>query len=98
MTSFPETVSHSLFQHQLSKWLASDDLAGEEISCGGPVLVYYTWSAVVRLVGCTAQITEATLGTVDGSEMNIQVIGNDSGGHSCSQHAECIICHPLDPP
>jgi hypothetical protein len=58
--SFPETVSdslcgnslvmqtHSLF-HQQSRWLVSDDLAGEDARCVGPGLV---WLHVV--CGCEA--------------------------------------------
>ncbi len=52
--SFPETVSDSFRQkffgcanqllHQLSRWLVSDDLAGEEAVCGCRGLV---WSHVV---------------------------------------------------
>ena len=52
--------------HQLSGWLHSVDLAGEDAGCG------YTWSAVVRPVGCTAKFSE----TANGREMNIQFTGN----------------------
>ncbi len=61
--SFPETVSDSLCRHslqllcsyanrllqQLSGWLVSDDLGGENAGCGGPGLV---WLYVV--CGCEA--------------------------------------------
>ncbi len=51
----------------------------------------YTWSAVVRLVGCTAKFSETPLEMVYGREMNIKFTGNSSGGHSCSQHANCTL-------
>ncbi len=54
--SFPETVSDSLCRNylvmqteQLSGWLDSDDLGGEDAGCGGPGLV---WLHVV--CGCEA--------------------------------------------
>ncbi len=43
----------------------------------------------VRPVGCTAKFSETPLETAYGREMNIQFTGNSSGGHSCSQHANC---------
>ncbi len=46
---------------------------------------------VVRPVGCTAKFSETYLETACVREMNIQFMGNSSGGHSCSQHANCTF-------
>ncbi len=55
----------------------------------------YTWSAVVRPVGCTAKFSEMPLEMAYGREINIQFTGNSSGGHSCSQHANCTLPQKL---
>ncbi len=40
----------------------------------------------------TAKFSETPLETAYGREINIKLMGNSSGGHSCSQHANCT--HP----
>ena len=74
--------------HQLSGWLVSDDPAGEEVRCGGPGLA---WSAVVRLVGCTAKFSTTMLDAAYDRGVNIQFSGNSFGGYSCSQNANCML-------
>jgi hypothetical protein len=49
------------------------------------------WSKVVRLVGRTAKFSKTMLAAAYGREMNIQLSSNSSGGHSYSQHANCIL-------
>ncbi len=103
--SFPETVSDRLCRNSL---VMQTDCCS---SCHGgwsqtslevkmldvEVLGWrgYTWSAVVRPVGCTAKFSEMPLETAYGREMNIQFMGNSSGGHSCSQHANCTLPQSL---
>ena len=55
----------------------------------------YVWSAVVRSVGRTAKFPKTMLKMAYGREINIKFSGNSSGGHSCSQHANCTLHHNL---
>lgn len=94
--NFSETVSHSLCRNSL---VAQTNCC---ISCVADwsqtitqvkepdveVLGWhgYTWNAVVRLAGCTAKFSEMTLETVYVSQINIQIVGNSSSGHTCQVH------------
>ena len=51
----------------------------------------YTWSVVVRPVECTAKFSKMKLEAAYGRPMNIKFSVNSSGGHSCSQHANCTL-------
>ncbi len=97
--SFPETVSDSLCRNSL---VMQTDCCS---SCPGgwfqtilevkmldvAVLGWcgYTGSAFVRPVWCTVRFSETPLEMAYGREMNIQFTGNSSGGHFCSQYANC---------
>ncbi len=99
--SFPEMVSDRLFRNVLvmqtdccsscpggwSQMILEVKMLDVEVLgwCG------YTWSALVRPVGCKAKFSEIPLETAYGREMNIQFTGNSSGGHSCSQRANCTL-------
>ena len=39
----------------------------------------------------TAKFSKTMLEAAYGREINIQFSGNSSGGHSCSQHANCML-------
>jgi hypothetical protein len=52
----------------------------------------YKWSVGVRPVVHTVKFSQTTMEAAYVRETNIQLSGNSSGGHSCSQHANCT--HP----
>ncbi len=99
--SFPETVSDSLCRNYLvmqtdccssctggwSQMILEVKMLDVEVLgwCG------YMCSAVVRPVGCTAKFSETLLKMAYGREINIQITGNSSSGHSCSQYANCML-------
>ena len=102
---FPETVSDSLCRNSLvlqtdccsscpggwSQTILEVNMLDVEVLgwCG------YTWSALVRRVACAAKLSEMHFETAYGREMNIQFTGNSSGGHFCSQHANCMLSQNL---
>jgi hypothetical protein len=51
----------------------------------------YMWSAVVRPVRRTTKFSKTMSEGAYGREINIKLSGNSSGGHSCSQHANCML-------
>ncbi len=104
--SFPETVSDSLCRNSLvmqadccrscpggwSQTILEVKMLDVEVLgwCG------YTWSAVVRLVGCTAKFSEMPWRRLMVEKLTLNSTGNSSGGHSCSQHANCTLPQNCD--
>jgi hypothetical protein len=77
--------------HQQSRWMVSDNPAGEEAGCGGPGLTWLHVICVVRSVGRTSKFSKMMLKATYGREINNQLSGNNSAGLSCSQHANCML-------
>jgi hypothetical protein len=73
------SIGHSVHNIDISKLLAHTTT--------------YTWSSVVRSFGYTAKFSKTMLDVAYGRRMDIQFSGNSSGGHSCSQHANCTLPH-----
>jgi hypothetical protein len=55
----------------------------------------HTWSTVVRSVGRTAKFSKITWDAAYSREINSQFSVISSGGHSCSQHANCTVLQNL---
>ncbi len=60
--------------------------------------MWRSWAGVVTRglwlwgrLDCTAKFSETPLETAYGREINIKFTGNSSGGHSCSQDANCTL-------
>ena len=49
------------------------------------------WWEVLMPVGRTAKFSKIKLETAYIREMSIQLSSNRSGGHSCTQHANCAL-------
>ena len=58
-----------------------------DIIMSHPPLSSFHLFTAVRPVGLTAKFFKTTLQAVYGKEINTQLSGNSSGGHSCSWHA-----------
>ena len=94
--NFPETISDSLCRNYLvvqTQFLPIPQMKRPDVEVLG--WRGYMWSAVVRLLGHTAKFYKTTLEAAYGREMNIKLSGNSSGGHSCSQHANCMLSQNL---
>jgi hypothetical protein len=81
--------------HQLSDWLMSGNPAGEEARCGRPGLAWLHVVCGCEAVSTYCQTFKKMLEEAYGREMNIQLSGNSSGGHSCSQHDNCMLSQNL---
>ncbi len=60
--------------------------------------MWRSWAGVVTcglVCGCKTKFSETPLETAYGREMNIQFMGNSSGGHCCSQNANCTLLQNL---
>jgi hypothetical protein len=64
-------------------------------SANRPHSTPYTWSAVVRPVGCTAKFSKMMFEAIYGNEINMKLSGSSSGGHSYSQNDNCTLPQSL---
>jgi hypothetical protein len=94
--SFPETVSENLCRNSLVVQTHSfiSCLVGWSVeSCRLRSQMWRSWAGVVThgLRLCGRSYSKMTLDVAYNREVNIQFSGNISGGHSCSQHANCTL-------
>jgi hypothetical protein len=97
--SFPETVSDILYRNSLvvqtHSFISCPDGWSQMIpQMKKPDVEVLDWrgykcSAVMRPVGLTAKLSKMMLVEAHDREINIKFSANSSGGHSCSQHANC---------
>jgi hypothetical protein len=91
----------AIYYRQNVSWISSVVLvAGLRRSHRWRSRMWRSWAVVVtrgvRLCGRLAKLSKTMLVAAYGRWMNIKLSGNSSGGHSCSQHADCISLKTWD--